>query len=151
MTKKLQTPQASAQVGRLRCCYCQTSERSSLAVSAINRSIRDVSCILVQTKTPLEMDRGVAGLMVTRHQPTLGALRLKSQMCNTSSHAYHHVPSLGTSSTTKILDPPTIPHIWSSDLFSSCALNSPVCRIVQTFRHATSDSWDGCSCVFSCL
>jgi hypothetical protein len=35
----------------------------------------------------------VACLMVTRLHPTLGTLRLKSQMCNISYQSHHHVPS----------------------------------------------------------
>lgn len=70
------------------------------------------------------------------------------------SKAQHLFPPsctrLGTFSTTKILNPPTITCHWSHGLFSSCISDGPVCLVISTFRHATSDSWDCCNCVFSC-
>ena len=60
------------------------------------------------------------------------------------SKAQHLFPPsctlLGTFSTTKISNPPTITCHRSHDLFSSCIPDGPVCLVIQTFRHATSDS-----------
>jgi hypothetical protein len=53
---------------------CQASKRLFLgSVYSSTRNRRRVSCFPVQTKTPLKVDKGVACLMVTRHQPKLGS------------------------------------------------------------------------------